>query len=737
MLDKKRIAVILVLAVISCGSILVPAQTQQKRTPSPDRVTLFAQFTQAIIRVDGVEESAWNKAKPVRIEKARTKDLSAAANEGKAYGEALALWDGALLHLFIQVTDSDITVAASNPIDKDSVEIYLDYWNDKFPKNEEDDGIMRISSAGELSGSGVYADRLKAYAAAPRYNSEKVEIGYSVELSLSIGGRTMLNGTTFGIDFGINDASSSDNKRQHRIYWSDENNKGLDDNSRWGDVRLSGYDGKLPLALDTHMLVSRIKKAESLPRGIWVNETELDEALAWAKLSLKESLQTVIDERSAALDRVIKALRRKGKFPDPYDLPSVSFLPDPFTFLNGQKVRTADEWIARKKEIRDLAQYYEYGYMPEAPEAVTASVNGTDVAITVKDKGKSASFSARLSIPTVDQCGKPGPYPVIVSIDFLASQGNAIFLKAGYAVLSITYSGVASDDDKHVGAFFTLYPYDVLKGKDVGVLMAWAWGASRAVDALQYLAKNDAAYTNTFDLNKLVVTGFSRCGKAALVAGFMDERFGVVNPGASGSGGAAPYRYVSFGNRPYRKASYGNQYEWGVSPGCEVLGDHVRHQSHNSNEMLARFLNQDRIYRTNMHGYGERLPFDHHEMIGAIAPRAVIISAAVEDYANNAEGDSIGLEGARPVYKFFDAEQNLALNLRMKSEGNAVMGAHYVDDTQLQNLVAFANKVFYETPLPEEVKSVLYANPYLKTYDTYYSGLNAMMPWAKSAPLSQ
>jgi endo-1,4-beta-xylanase len=737
MLDKKRITVILVLVVFFGGSLFIPAQTPPSKVPMLARSTMFAQFTQAGIQVDGAVEPAWNQAKRVRIEKSMVKDLSAPAAECKTYGEALALWDGAQLYILIQVTDADVTTASKNPTNKDGVEIYLDYWNDKYSKNEEDDVMIRISSAGELSGSGFYVDRLKTYAAAPRYNSGKTQIGYNIELSLSIGGRSMLNGTTFGVDFGINDASSSDNACKYRIYWNDGNNKGLDDNTRWGDLRLSGYDGKSSLVMDSYMLEANINKAEALPRGIWVNEMELDKALALAKQKLKATSQTEIDASAAMLDRAIKALRRKGKYPDPYDLTSIAFLPDPFAFVNGNKVRSMDEWISRKKEIRDLAQYYEYGYMPEAPEAVEASVNDTSVTISVKDKGKSASFNAQLSVPTVEQCGKLGPYPIIVSIDFWASQGNAIFLKAGYAVLSIAYSSVASDDDKHTGAFFALYPYDVVKGKDVGVLLAWAWGASRAIDALQYMAKNDAAFANAFDLSKLVVTGFSRCGKAALVAGFLDERFGVVNPGASGSGGAAPYRYVSFNNRPYRKPPYGNQYEWGISPGCEVLGDHVRYQGHNSNEMLARFLNQDRIYKTNMHGYGERLPFDHHEIIAAIAPRAVIITAAVEDYANNAEGDSIGLEGARPVYRFFGAEQNLALNLRMKSEGNARMNAHSVDNTQLQNLVAFANMVFYGISLSEEVKAALYANPYLKTYDTYYSGLNAMMPWAKSAPIFQ
>ena len=116
--------------------------------------------------------------------------------------------------------------------------------------------------------------------------------------------------------------------------------------------------------------------------------------------------------------------------------------------------------------------------------------------------------------------------------------------------------GVASDDGNHTGAFYTLYPYRLdREGNDRGVLLAWAWGASRGVDALQYLAAHDPAYRNLLDLQRLVVTGFSRWGKAALLAGVLDDRFGVTAPGGSGSGGAAPYRYDSFGNRPFRSTS--------------------------------------------------------------------------------------------------------------------------------------------------------------------------------------
>jgi hypothetical protein len=139
--------------------------------------------------------------------------------------------------------------------------------------------------------------------------------------------------------------------------------------------------------------------------------------------------------------------------------------------------------------------------------------------------------------------------------------------------------------------------------------------------------------------------------------------------------------------------------------------------------MLARFLDPVRMYKTRTHGYGERLPYDHHEIIAAIAPRAVIIDTSNDDYANNAEGDSIGFEGAKPVYEFLGAGRNLALNIRMTG------GGHSLSLSQRQNVIGFCNMVFGGTPLPAQLQADLYANPYLKTYNTYYGGLKMMMPW--------
>ena len=717
------------------GCIFIASQLIAKNHPEvTKRTTLQSNFTTKPIVVDGIAESAWNMAKSSQITISMNDNVP--SPESKTTGNVRSLWDGAILYVLIQVTDTDINTISKNPSDKDGVEIYVDFWNDKFPKNEEDDGIMRISSDGELSGSGVYADRFNSYAAKYDINNEKVKTGYSVELAINIGGIKMENGSSIGIDFCINDAVSPNSKTKYRIFWSDGNNRGLDDNSRWGNVVLTGYNGKTLKAIDTYSLQTSIKKAEVITRGIWENEENFEKALASAKRCITSTSQSEIDRCNNELSNAVKLLRRKGKFPDPFDLPEINDLPDPFTFLNRKKVETLADWNARRIEIKDLAQYYEYGYMPEIPEKVTAVVNDKGLMITVTDKGKTATFDALLTIPTEEQCGRKGPYPVVVSIDFWKMKPSDIYLKAGYAVLSIIYSSVASDNYKHTGAFYELYPYNIVTGNDAGTLLAWAWGASRAVDALKFLSENNPASSNTFDLNKLVVAGFSRCGKAALFAGLMDERFGVVNPGASGCGGAAVYRYVSFGNAAHPKAPYGNIYSWGVSSGCEVLGDKIRHQGHNSNEMLPRFLNSERIYKTNTNGYGERLPYDHHEIIAAIAPRAVIITAANDDYANNAEGDCIGMEGAKPVFEFLNAGQNLALNLRTTGEKSPWGGTdgHWMSNDQIKNMLDFSNMIFYGTTLSPEQKTKFYSNPYYPTFDTYYGGLKSMMPWLNNAP---
>jgi endo-1,4-beta-xylanase len=714
---------------------------------------LQAQFTATHVNVDGEMDAAYARATASKIENAYDNSLSAPAATCPTSGEVRALWDGTALYLVVSVNDPLVNTTADPITNKDGVEFWIDHFNDKVAKFQEDDGTMTLSAPVPEPMEGFSANRpqntiydnvtsryLRARASA------RTPSGYNVEIAWYLGEHARANGASFGFDFGINEVDAG-NTRRCRVFWNKASrDRSTNDNREWGTVILSGYDGSSPMQLDTFMLGKNLAKAVALARGIWKDETALDKALVGARTAMKASSQREIDKANLALDSAMRGLRRKGPYPDPYDLPEVKHLPDPFRFFDGRKVKTRADWDRRREEIKDLMQYYEFGRKPQKPVLAAVSHNAPPprqtrhIDIRVSQSGRTGSFEALLALPTPEQAaasGKSAPFPVIISLDREMRFDHPIYLDAGYAVLSLPTRRIQSDDVAHTGAVFDLYPYDV--AADIGSLVGWAWGASRALDALEQLLATDPTYENLLDMNKLAVTGFSRWGKGALLAGMLDERFKVTHAGASGSGGAAPYRFMPFGN----------EYAWGRTDGSEVLGDHMRHQTHNSNEMMRRFLNdtvpstlQGRMYQTRTRGYGERLPFDHHLEIAAIAPRAVLISNTNDDYGNNPEGDAIGYQGALPVFEFLGAADKLALDIYMGG------GGHSLKVSQAHNFVRFLDYVLYGVPLPKSpppgdatstpTDVQLRRDPYLtggkdgiSIYDRYYGGFRTMMPWRK------
>ena len=73
--------------------------------------------------------------------------------------------------------------------------------------------------------------------------------------------------------------------------------------------------------------------------------------------------------------------------------------------------------------------------------------------------------------------------------------------------------------------------------------MAWAWGASKVLDAVY--AGLDKAYK--LDPQASMVTGVSRWGKATAVCAAFDHRFRMSIPTCSGAGGLALYSVISEG----------------------------------------------------------------------------------------------------------------------------------------------------------------------------------------------
>ncbi|MGP4111170.1 glucuronyl esterase domain-containing protein, partial [Streptomyces sp. 4N509B] len=84
-------------------------------------------------------------------------------------------------------------------------------------------------------------------------------------------------------------------------------------------------------------------------------------------------------------------------------------LPDPFTRLDGTRVSTTEDWRCRRAEIREMAERHVYGDKPAPPDSVTGTVTNSQITVNVSDNGRSASFSASVSLPS-----GTGPFPAVI-----------------------------------------------------------------------------------------------------------------------------------------------------------------------------------------------------------------------------------------------------------------------------------------------------------------------------------
>jgi len=307
-------------------------------------------------------------------------------------------------------------------------------------------------------------------------------------------------------------------------------------------------------------------------------------------------------------------------------LPAHAKLPDPFRFADGRPVATRADWACRRAELSAQVQHYELGAKP-ASAPVQANMVGDDLVVTVTHAGKSASFPARIQLPP-GAANRPGPYPAIIGIG-MVSLDNAELQRLGIALITFPNNTVAeqlSEASRGKGLFYDLY------GKDhpASAMSAWAWGVSRLVDALE------STPASRIDARRLAVTGCSRNGKGAIVAGALDERIALTIAQESGSGGAA---------------------SWRISEVQKKAGQNV--------QTLRQIVHENVWFTPSFGQFAEqveRLPFDQHEVMGLIAPRGLL---AVENTSMEWLGDQSAWYdtlAAREIWKALGAPQAMGVS---------------------------------------------------------------------------
>jgi hypothetical protein len=222
--------------------------------------------------------------------------------------------------------------------------------------------------------------------------------------------------------------------------------------------------------------------------------------------------------------------------------------------------------------------------LPPKPSSVTASFSGTTLTINVSQGGKSISFTASITFPTTGT----KPYPAIIG--FI---GGSIPIPAGVALINFNNDDIAAEvsasASRGVGKFYTLYGSTAT----AGAMTAWAWGVSRIIDALEI--------TPGANINpaKIGVTGCSRDGKGAMVAGALEPRIVLTIPQESGSGGSAC---------------------WRISGAALAAGANI--------QTAPEIVGEDPWFSTAFNTYCKQvnnLPFDHHMLAGLVAPRGMLV----------------------------------------------------------------------------------------------------------------
>ncbi|WP_084556705.1 cellulose-binding domain-containing protein [Hamadaea tsunoensis] len=300
----------------------------------------------------------------------------------------------------------------------------------------------------------------------------------------------------------------------------------------------------------------------------------------------------------------------------PGSTPSDSRLPDPFKKIDGTRITAKSDWRCRREEIRKLAERSVYGTKPGKPAGVTGSVTRTAISVSVSDSGRSASFSASVSLPS-----GTGPFPAVFVVGGLGAD-TATIQAAGVAVINYDPLAVGKEGTPRTskqGAFYSIYGATSTTGLEA----AWAWGVSRLIDVIEQSG------ASILKADALGVTGCSRYGKGAFAIGAFDQRIALTMPIESGSGGVPILRGIAGESGAQPLSSAYSEQPW--------LGDAFSAYTGNPNA----------------------LPVDTHETVAMIAPRGLLVMENPHiDWLAARSGSVSALAGAE-VYKALGAGDNI------------------------------------------------------------------------------
>jgi len=324
-----------------------------------------------------------------------------------------------------------------------------------------------------------------------------------------------------------------------------------------------------------------------------------------------------------------------------------------------------------KSEILSVLLKEEYGKIPSRPYSVSAEILSDENMFAGKARLKKCKLNCKsewgeYSFPFWYMLPKDKTnVPSFIHLNFTnlipdKYQPSEEILDAGYAVFSIHYKDVSSDDaDFTDGLAGVVYHNGIRNNDDCGKIGLWAWAAIALFDYTQTLPE--------LNHHKVSVVGHSRLGKTALLAGALEEKFYCAFSNDSGCSGASIAR-ESTGER---------------------ISDIVRVFPFWFCKNYYKYANRE-----------ESLPFDQHWLLCANIPHKVYVASALDDtwacprneYISCIAADSYykghGLKGFIHPDRYPEAEElfhdgDIGYHLRK--------GSHFLSGEDWQNYIRYLN----------------------------------------------
>ncbi len=314
------------------------------------------------------------------------------------------------------------------------------------------------------------------------------------------------------------------------------------------------------------------------------------------------------------------------------------------------RVPSATDWPVRRADIQKLVENHLFGPLPPTPAATRAELLCSIRHAKIPDllvethriitRAPDYAFELTLFRPASD-----APLPLIIDGDACWSRVDtellALLARRGFALAYFNRCAIAPDTaDCRAQGLFAQFP-----NAPFGAISAWAWACHRVIDAL---LPHPAIAPK-----RIIVTGHSRGGKAALYAGATDTRVALTNPNCSGCMGAGSLRQLH--------------------PDAELLHHITRNFPHWFPPTLTPQTSP------------LDLPLDLHFLKALVAPRALLCTESRDDLWANPPGTALTHDAIRSLWQLLNVPARLALHFRNGPH------AHTLDDWQ--TLLAFTESL--------------------------------------------